>query len=62
MKPSDKRTDLPQIIDEPGMAERFQRGLKNLLNTPPKHRSKGATNDQPSSKVPNRRKPLMQED
>jgi hypothetical protein len=25
------------VVDEPGMAERFQRGLRNLLNTPPKH-------------------------
>jgi len=24
------------VVDEPGMAERFQRGLRNLLNTPPK--------------------------
>jgi hypothetical protein len=31
------KTTLPQIEDEPGMAERFQRGLRNLLNTPPKH-------------------------
>jgi hypothetical protein len=28
-----------QIIDEPGMAERFQRALRKALNTPPKHRS-----------------------
>jgi hypothetical protein len=27
-----------QIIDEPGMAERFQRALRKALNTPPKHR------------------------
>jgi hypothetical protein len=27
-----------EIIDEPGMAERFQRTLRNLLNTPPKPR------------------------
>jgi hypothetical protein len=26
------------VIDEPGMAERFQRGLRNLINTPPKPR------------------------
>ena len=31
------KADLPKIEDEPGMAERFQRGLRNLLNTPPKH-------------------------
>jgi len=24
--------------DEPGMEERFQRALRNLINTPPKHR------------------------
>jgi hypothetical protein len=29
----------PEIVDEPGMAERFQRTLRNLLNTPPKHRT-----------------------
>ncbi len=28
-----------QIIDEPGMEERFQRTLRNLINTPPKHRT-----------------------
>ena len=27
----------PDIVDEPGMAERFQRGLQRALNTPPKH-------------------------
>jgi hypothetical protein len=26
-----------EVVDEPGMPERFQRGLRNLLNTPPKH-------------------------
>jgi hypothetical protein len=30
---------LPEIVDEPGMAERFRRTLRNLLNTPPKPRS-----------------------
>ena len=29
----------PEIKDEPGMAERFQRALRKALNTPPKHRS-----------------------
>src|SRR5579862_8729148 len=33
-----KRDDLT-IIDEPGMAERFQRGLQRALNTPPQHRT-----------------------
>ncbi len=28
----------PEIQDEPGMAERFQRTLRNLLNSPPKPR------------------------
>ena len=27
-----------EVHDEPGMAERFQRGLRNLINTPPKPR------------------------
>ena len=49
-----KRGDLalPQIEDEPGMAERFQRGLQRALNTPPQHRTapapKGKT--RPASK------------
>ena len=33
---------LPEIVDEPGMAERFQRGLQRALNTPPQPRSKSA--------------------
>jgi hypothetical protein len=32
----------PEIVDEPGMAERFQRGLQRALNTPPQHRTKPA--------------------
>jgi hypothetical protein len=28
-----------EIIDEPGMEERFQRTLRNALNMPPKHRT-----------------------
>jgi len=35
-----KRSEPPAIADEPGRAERFERGLRNLLNTPPQHRSK----------------------
>lgn len=35
-----KPPKLPKIADEPGMPERFQRGLRNLLNTPPQHRTK----------------------
>jgi hypothetical protein len=34
MKSSDR--DPAEIHDEPGWAERFQRGLRNLINTPPK--------------------------
>ena len=35
--------DIPEEIrDEPGMAERFQRGLRNLINTPPKPRKPAA--------------------
>jgi hypothetical protein len=32
------KADLPMIKDEPGMRERFQRGLRRALNTP-KHRT-----------------------
>jgi len=41
-----------EIQDEPGMAERFQRGLRNLINTPPTPR-KPATpkaKERPASK------------
>jgi hypothetical protein len=38
-----KPPELPEIADEPGMTERFQRGLRNLLNTPPQHRTKPPT-------------------
>jgi hypothetical protein len=35
-----KTQDLPdKITDEPGMEERFQRTLRNLVNIPPKHRA-----------------------
>jgi hypothetical protein len=34
-----KRFDTPEIQDEPGMEERFQRALRNALNTPPRHRT-----------------------
>ena len=27
-----------KIVDEPGMAERFQRGLQRTINTPPRPR------------------------
>ena len=33
------KKDKPLTVeDEPGMAERFQRGLRNLINTPPQPR------------------------
>jgi hypothetical protein len=33
--------ELPdKITDEPGMEERFQRGLQRALNTPPQYRAK----------------------
>jgi hypothetical protein len=35
-----KPPELPEIIDEPGMAERFQRGLQRALNMPAQHRTK----------------------
>jgi hypothetical protein len=28
-----------EVVDEPGMAERFQRALRKALNTPQEHRS-----------------------
>jgi hypothetical protein len=35
-----KPQELPdKITDEPGMEERFQRALRQALNTPPKHRT-----------------------
>lgn len=42
----------PEIHDEPGMAERFQRGLRNLLNTPPQPRKPAApkAKERPASK------------
>jgi hypothetical protein len=47
----------PEIIDEPGMAERFQRGLQRALNTPPQHRTKRAprpTPETPAKESPRR--------
>lgn len=40
------------IEDEPGWAERFQRGLRNLINTPPKpHQPRGPKpKERPASK------------
>ena len=44
--------DPPAIVDEPGMAERFQRALRKALNTPPKHRTSPTpkTEERPASK------------
>ena len=33
-----RKPDLPIVKDEPGWAERFQRGLKRALETPPQNR------------------------
>jgi hypothetical protein len=43
---------VPELEDEPGMAERFQRGLQRALNTPPQHRTKPTpkTKERPASK------------
>ena len=43
-------TPSPTVVDEPGMAERFQRGLRNLINTPPKPRKPAAPKKEPASK------------
>jgi len=50
MKPRQLPPD--QITDEPGMEERFQRALRNALNTPPKHRTapKAKPKQRPASK------------
>jgi hypothetical protein len=44
--------NLPGIHDEPGMAERFQRGLQRALNTPPQPRQKtpAKPKERPASK------------
>jgi len=39
-KPTKPQAPAPDtLVDEPGMAERFQRALRKALNTPPKHRT-----------------------
>jgi hypothetical protein len=54
--PRNKEPDTPKpedrIVDEPGMAERFQRALRKALNTPPKHRTSPTpkTKERPASK------------
>jgi hypothetical protein len=42
----------PEIADESGWQDRFQRGLQRALNTPPQHREKPApkTKTRPASK------------
>jgi len=44
------KSELPEIHDEPGMAERFQRGLQRALNTPPQHRPAPKRKEHPASK------------
>lgn len=47
------KEDKPLTIeDEPGMAERFQRGLRNVINTPPQPRKPPTTKakERPASK------------
>jgi hypothetical protein len=41
-----------EVVDEPGMAERFQRALRKALNTPPKHQTSPVPKpkEHPSSK------------
>jgi hypothetical protein len=39
-----------QIVDEPGMAQRFQRALRKSLNTPPKHRTASAPTPKPKER------------
>ena len=47
-----RRPEAPEITDEPGMSERFQRALRNLINTPPKHRTAATpkAKERPASK------------
>jgi hypothetical protein len=42
----------PKIVDEPGMAERFEGALRKALSTPPKHRAAPTpkTKERPASK------------
>jgi hypothetical protein len=41
---------VPEIEDEPGMAERFQRGLQRALSMPPQHRPDPKRKVGPASK------------
>lgn len=46
-----KAADQKPIIDEPGMAERFQRGLQRALRTPAKpHKPIAKPKERPASK------------
>jgi len=51
-KPPKPKPELEPIVDEPGMAERFQRALRKALNTPPKpHKPIGRkSKERPASK------------
>jgi hypothetical protein len=51
-RPAKPSTEPPEIVDEPGMEERFQRALRKALNTPPKHRTAPTpkTKERPASK------------
>ena len=51
-RPAKRPIEPPQIVDEPGIAERFQRALRKALNTPPMHRTAPTpkTKERPASK------------
>jgi len=42
MSKQQKPVNTPQIADEPGWQDCFQRGLQRAFNTPPTHRTKPA--------------------
>jgi len=49
MRGTDKtKPDATEVRDEPGMAERFQRGLQRALSTPPQQRR--ATTPKPKAR------------
>jgi hypothetical protein len=52
MRSKKSESDQLKVQDEPGMADRFQRGLRKLLNTPPQHRTKptAKSRERPASK------------
>jgi hypothetical protein len=53
-KPGASGKQATEIKDEPGMAERFQRGLQRALNTPPKPRK--STGSNPKERPPRGKK------